>query len=74
MKTIYHSRETFYHGKPVYWYEFKSEGGNITINSVLNKFLRIPETIYYEYGGSHTEAIKTLTTAGITDIMKGKEI
>lgn len=74
MKVITHNRNKFYHGNLIYWYEFLSEGGNLTIESILNKFLLVPETKYYEYGGTHDEAIKTLTTAGITDIMEGNEL
>jgi len=74
MKVILHSRKNFYHGKPIYWYEFSNSGGQITIATILRKFLLVPETKYYEFGGTHEDAIKTLTTAGITDILKGKEI
>lgn len=74
MKVIYHSRRNFYLGRPVYWYEFKSEGGNVQLDTILGKFLRVPFTIYYEFGGEHTEALSLLTSNGITSIIEGREI
>ena len=74
MKVITHLRETFYNGKPIYWYEFTTAGGSITLDSMLGSFLRVPTTKYYEYGGTYEDAIKTLTTAGVIDIIEGKEI
>jgi hypothetical protein len=75
MKVITHSRRNFYkRDNPIYWYEFISGESNIMLNSILGKFLRVPETKYYEYGGYHEDAIKDLTDVGITDIVDGKEI
>lgn len=75
MKAIYHSRRNFYNGKPFYWYEFISnDGSNITLPSVAQKFLRVEYTIYYEYGGTHEEALLELTNYNLTDIVGGEEI
>lgn len=74
MKVISHSRQKFYYNKPIYWYEFISGGSNVMLDSILGKFLRVPDAVYYEYGGTHVEAIKELTSAGITDIINGHEL
>jgi len=75
MKTIYHSRKSFYNGLPIYWYEFKwSNGDNLMLEQLCHRFLRVPETIYYEYGGTHEEALKELTAIRLFDIIEGEEI
>ena len=75
MTVITHSRRNFYEtNNPIYWYEFLNGGSNITLDSILGKFLLVPGTKYYEYGGYHRDAIKELTNAGVTDIVGGKEI
>ena len=75
MKVITHSRQNFYNkNNPIYWYEFLSGDSNVMLDSILGKFLRVPGTKYYEYGGYHVDAIKELTDVGITDIVDGKEI
>ncbi len=70
MKAITHSRQTFYEGRPIYWYEFSNTGGQIMLDTFLEKFLRVPDTIYYEFGGQHEDALKALTNAGVVDIME----
>ena len=42
---------------PIYWYEFLNGGSNVMLDSILNKFLRVPGTKYYEYGGYHVDTI-----------------
>jgi len=37
---------------------------------VPTKFLRIPYTALFEYGGVHEEALNDLTNAGFTDILE----
>lgn len=79
-KVIAHSRRNFYEGRPIYWYEFECPGVvNIEKQTEFNnlipdKFLRVPYTIYYEYGGTHQEAIAELTKEGFTDIVEGNEL
>jgi len=76
MQVIIHSRSNFYERNlPIYWYEFLIDGSNILIDAMIgNRFIRVPETKYYEFGGNHTEAIQTLTDAGVRDIVEGIEI
>jgi len=75
MRVITHSRRNFYEmNNPIYWYEFISGESNVMLDSIMGKFLRVPGTKYYEYGGYHADAIKELTKAGIADIVNGKEI
>jgi hypothetical protein len=38
------------------------------------KFLKIPSTALYEYGGSHKESLAELTLAGFSDIMEVKNV
>lgn len=75
---IYHSRRNFYNGKPIYWYEFKRDGQNVMSDSLLAGrraiFIRVPETKYFEYGGTHEEALLDLTESGSIDILEGVEI
>ena len=65
---VCHSRKKFYHGKDVYWYEFPE-----CRIKYFSKFLQVPETIYYEYGGTHAEALKDLKREGFK-ITEGEEI
>jgi hypothetical protein len=76
MTVIIHSRSNFYERNlPIYWYQFLIEGSNILIDSMLGgRFLRVPETKYYEFGGNLQEAIEALTDAGIIGIVEGKEL
>lgn len=76
MQVIIHSRRHFYQRKnDIYWYEFRSGHSNIMTDTILKgRFLRIPETKYYEFGGIHADAIKALTDAGVNDIVEGQEI
>ena len=75
VSVICHSRKKFYNGKDIYWYEFLVNGVTIHVFTIfIDKFLRIPDTQYYEFGGNHDDAIKALTIHGITDIVNGKEI
>jgi hypothetical protein len=39
------------------------------IDDLPSGFLRIPSTALYEFGGTHTEALKALEGAGYTDIL-----
>jgi hypothetical protein len=68
---VYHSRKKFYNGKNIYWYEFF---GPWCPSIISDRFLNVDYTTYYEFGGSHEEAIKCLTDLGITDIVKGNEL
>ena len=73
----YHSRKTFYNGKDIYWYKLFCDGVPIssgTEHHVPWGFLKIPETEYYEYGGSHNDAIIHLKLSGFNSIMEGDEI
>lgn len=63
---ICHSRHNFYN-KPIWWYEFETDG------EVPLKFLRVGNTKYFEYGGTHYEAMADLTKQSF-DIIEGKEI
>lgn len=75
MKVITHSRRNFYErNNHIYWYEFINGDTNVMLDTILGKFLRVPETKYYEFGGTHVTAIKELTDAGVTDIVEGREI
>ena len=80
IKVIYHSRKKFYHGKDIYWYEFECSGitdvdKQMEFNKAIPpKFLRLPSSIYWEYGGSHLEAIADLTDSQLYDIVEGNEI
>lgn len=69
MKVIYHSRRNFYKGRNIYWYEFVP----IVDYTIPDSFIRVPYTIYYEFGGPHEEAIKELTKFGF-QILEGNEI
>lgn len=72
IKVIYYSRKNFYHGnKDVYWYEFY---GPWFPSLISDRFLNIADTTYWEFGGSHEEAIKCLTDLGIGSIVEGHEL
>jgi hypothetical protein len=80
IKVICRDRRNFYDGRPIYWYQFDCPGVvNVDkideFNALIpTKFLRVPYTIYYEYGGTHEEAIDELTKEGFTDIVEGDEL
>lgn len=60
-----------------YLYYFVNEKGVVCyddLNEIPDKFLKIPPTALYEYGGSHEEALSTLTNAGFHDIMEVNEL
>jgi len=67
---ICHSRHDFYN-KPVWWYEFWGKKGTSLIPL---KFLNVPETPYYEYGGTHDEALKDLGEFGFEIIINKTQI
>ena len=69
IKVIARPRRNFYEGRPIYWYQFDGD-----LSLIPDKFLRVPYTIYYEFGGTHQEAIAELTKVGITDIVEGDEL
>lgn len=69
VEVITHSRTVFYHGKKIYWYEFPKWCRIIN----YTKFLRVLNTDFYEYGGTHQEALKDLRAGGFK-IKKGKPI
>lgn len=75
---ICHSRKKFYHGKDIHWYEFKlDDDQNIMTDAFWagnGRFVRVPETKYFEYGGSHDDALKDLTSTKVIDIIEGVEI
>ena len=74
---ICHPRTKFYESKPIYWYRFEFDytGNKETKDTKIpEKFLKLPDSPYWEYGGTHEEALKALTNAGITDIIEGVEI
>jgi len=73
---IYHSRKKFYdYKRDIYWYEFTSDISKGDFTSLIpGGFLNIPFTLYYEFGGSHEEALKNLTDNGFIDIVEGDAI
>jgi hypothetical protein len=71
---IFHSRKKFYNGKPIYWYEFISPNDIDFEDLIPQSFLNVPLTVFYEYGGTHEEALNTLTKSGFTDIVEGNEL
>jgi hypothetical protein len=79
---VYHSRKKFYNGRDIYWYEFFFLPTSFPVddeieelaNLIPQKFLNIPCSVYYEFGGSHEEAIKCLTEIGIRSIVEGNEL
>ena len=76
---ITHSRKKFYNGRDIHWYEFQfDDGQQIKVDGFQvgnrSRFLRVPETKYYEYGGTHEQALRDLTSARFIDIVEGVEI
>lgn len=63
---ILHSRNKFY-SKLVYWYEFTE------CKNVPRGFLNVPSTPYYEFGGTHKNAVEKLEAEGFT-IVEGNEL
>jgi hypothetical protein len=61
---VFHSRKSFYDAD-IYWYAIHGD-------KIPEKFLRIGETPFFEYGGTHLEAIKALAEAGF-EVVEGKE-
>jgi len=58
-----------------YFYHFRNNGKLMLEDAdkiVPLKFLRIPDTGLFEYGGLHEEALKELTAAGFTDIIEAE--
>jgi hypothetical protein len=74
IKVICRSRRNFYEGRPIYWYEFVAQKEVDFTEFIPKKFLNVPSTVFYEYGGSHQEAIADLTKSGFTDIVEGNEL
>ena len=72
---IFHSRRNFYHGRPIYWYEFRTQIDGFDFTDLIPQhFLNVPFTVFYEYGGTHEEALKELTSEGFTNIIEGDEL
>lgn len=80
MKTVTLNKRTFFSTSVVnpYLYQFDVDGvpihEAIGDDAVPSKFLRIPGTKYFEYGGTHEEALNDLTEAGFSDIIVGNEL
>jgi len=76
LEAIYHSRKSFYYGRDIYWYHLLDSGQSITTDTskVPKGFLRVPDTKYFEFGGSIEEAIKSLFLNKFDVIMEGVEI
>lgn len=79
MKVIY-QRRGFMIPKDVnpFLYQFELEDGRPVFevegdSAIPYKFLRIPSTKYYEYGGTHEEALKELAQVG-AEITEGNEL
>ena len=77
MTVVYHSRKKFYNGRDIYWYEFLFDDGTnmkcVDIAVGYRHFLKVPSTKYYEFGGTHEEAIKVLTESAF-NIVEGNEL
>ena len=74
IKVVFHSRKKFYNGLETYWYEFVTDT-EINLELLIpTKFIRVPFTQFYEFGGTHEEAILDLTVCGFSNIMEGIEI
>lgn len=72
---ISHSRRNFYNGRPIYWYEFMTQMDDWDFTDLIPQaFINVPLTVFYEYGGTHEQALKELTEAGFVDIVEGDEI
>lgn len=71
----YYSRKKFYHGKDIYWYKIIfGFTCSFWFDVTEYKFLKIEGTDYYEYGGTHEEALEFFKSRGITDIRNGGEL
>jgi len=70
MTVVYHSRKKFYNGIDIYWYEFLFDDGTnmkcIDITVGYRHFLKVSSTKYYEFGGTHEDAIKVLIENGFS--------
>ena len=75
---ICHSRKKFYNDKNIYWYEFQFDDGQDmgahTVTVGQNRFIRVPDTKFYEFGGSHEDALKVLKQSKAFNITEGEEI
>lgn len=65
---MYHSRSNFYRGRVIYWYSFSKD------STVPDGFLKVPCTSYYEFGGTHEEAIHILKWNVFSLIVEGEAI
>lgn len=75
IRVIYHSRRNFYQGLNIYWYEFSFNNANPDVfDQIDDRFLRVPGTKYYEFGGTHQEALTLLASLGVTSITEGEQI
>jgi hypothetical protein len=75
---ITHCRKKFYNGKDISWYEFVMDGmqlHELGHEDIIPKgFVRVPDTDYYEFGGTTEAAINVLTNDNFTLIVKGDEL
>ncbi len=72
---IFHSRRNFYNGIPIYWYEFMTQVKNWDFTDLIPPlFLNVPMTVFYEYGGTHEQALQELKRDGFIDIIEGEEV
>lgn len=70
---IGHSRHKFYN-RPIWWYEFRDSGTYLVRHMLIPlRFLKVPGTDYYEYGGEHNDALKELSDCGFT-FVAGSEL
>lgn len=67
---ICHERRNFYNGLPISWYEF---GYDVKPSQIPSRFLRVPNTVYWEFGGTHEEALSVLQFEGF-EIKQGESI
>jgi len=63
---IIHNREKFYGMSNIYWYRLYN-------GPIPSKFIKVPDTDYYEYGGTHNSALKELKKNKFK-IIEGKDI
>ena len=63
---IIHNREEFYGMNNVYWYQLYN-------GKIPPGFIKVPDTEYYEYGGTHKAALKKLKKLNYK-IIEGKNI
>lgn len=72
-----HSRKKFYN-KDIDWFSFAIDGVPLHEigheDMIPNGFLRLPDTEFYEYGGTSGEAIKLLTDSGFSLIVNEDEL